>query len=120
MTIQEAIGRIDSLMHNTYSDHDKRKWLSNVDGQIKLQLVDTHDGASGTPFRPYGDQDALLLAEPPFDAMYLHYLQAQMHYHNGEFDRYNNAIAMFQSCFDSFANHYRRTHTPRGVSIRYF
>ena len=105
MMISEAIGRIDSLMHNTYSDHDKRKWLSNVDGQIKLQLVDTHDGASGTPFRPYGDQD---------------YLQAQMHYHNGEFDRYNNAIAMFQSCFDSFANHYRRTHTPRGVSIRYF
>ena len=121
MTIQEAIGRLDSLMHNTYSDHQKTIWLSEVDGQIQNQLVLTHEGGIEVPL-PYKDTDAhrQLLAPHPYDAMYLHYLQAQMHYHNGEFDRYNNAIAMFQAAFDDYSGHFHRTHRPIGGKIRYF
>ena len=121
MTIRDCIGRLDSLLHNTCTDDEKISWLSAVDGQIQLQIIDAHEGG-GTPFTPYqsGDGERTLLAQPPFDQMYLHYLQAQIHYLNGELRRYNNAITLFQSCFDSYVNHYNRTHRPLGAKFRYF
>ena len=121
MKIIEAINRIDSLKHNTYSQNDKVAWLSRLDSLVKRLIIDTHEG-SGAPFVPYesGDGDRTLLAQPPFDQMYLHYLQAQIHYQNGELNRYNNAIALFQAAFDAYANHYNRTHRPLGSKIRYF
>lgn len=121
MTLQQCIGRVDEMMHNTCSDHQKILWLSALDGQIQQQIIDTHEG-SGAPFVPYesSDGDRTLLAQPPFDQMYLHYLQAQIHYQNGELNRYNNAIALFQAAFDAYANHYNRTHRPLGSKIRYF
>ena len=41
-------------------------------------------------------------------------------YLNGEIDRYNNAMAMFQAALDDYARHYNRTHLPLGARIRYF
>ena len=115
MTVQEAIAQADSLMHNTYSDSRKRQWLAAVDGMIRQQIIATHEGSEELP----SEQESLL-ACAPYDALYLHYLQAQMHYHNAEFDRFNNANAMFQAAFDSFRNYYNRTHAPLGAAVRYF
>ena len=39
---------------------------------------------------------------------------------NGEYDRYNNAMEMYQTLWDSYVNHYRRIHMPKGGGFRYF
>ena len=44
MKIIEAINRIDSLKHNTYSRSDKVAWLSELDAMAKVEIVDTHEG----------------------------------------------------------------------------
>ena len=44
MTIQEAINKIDTLKPNSYSNADKIAWLSNLDGIIKEEIIDTHEG----------------------------------------------------------------------------
>ena len=46
MKIIEAITRIDSLKHNTYSRDDKIAWLSELDEKVKTEIIDTHYGAN--------------------------------------------------------------------------
>jgi uncharacterized OB-fold protein len=41
MTIMEAIHAIDSLKPNSYSESDKIRWLSTLDGLIKIEIIDT-------------------------------------------------------------------------------
>ena len=38
MTIREAIEKLDALVFNTYSDQEKREWLSTVDANIKREV----------------------------------------------------------------------------------
>ena len=115
MKIVEAINKIDSLMHNTYNQVDKVAWLSELDSDVKHHIIDTHEGAETVTFTGYDDSTDLqteLLVPSPFDSVYLRWLEAQIHYHNGEYDRYNNAIIMYNTAYDAFANYYNRTHKP--------
>jgi len=54
-----------------------------------------------------------LLLSAPLEECYLHFLEAQIHYCNGELARYANAMALFQTVYQSWADHYHRTHMPR-------
>ena len=122
MKIIEAINRIDSLKHNTYTQNDKVAWLSRLDSMVKSLIIDTHEGDAVT-FTGYDDKTDLnteLLVPAPFDEIYLRWLEAQIDYHNGEYDKYNNAILMYQTAYEGFQNHYNRTHMPKGESIKYF
>jgi hypothetical protein len=40
----DAINRLDTLKFNTYTNADKIAWLSQLDGKVKLQIIDTHEG----------------------------------------------------------------------------
>ncbi len=123
MTIIEAINRIDSLKHNTYSQSDKVEWLSTLDGMVKLHIIDNHEGADEVIFNGYDSDtnlDTELLVPAPFDSMYLRWLEAQIDYHNGEYGRYNNAILVFNTDFDGYRNYYNRNHMPTSVKMKYF
>ena len=122
MKIIEAINRIDSLKHNTYSQGDKLEWLSRVDAMVKGHIIDTHEGEEVT-FQWYNDDTDLnteLLVPAPYDEVYLRWLEAQIDYHNGEYDKYNNAIEMFHTAYDSYQNFYNRTHMPKGKKFKFF
>ena len=115
MTIMEAIAQVDSLVRNTYSQKDKVIWLSRLDHIIKTQIIDAHEGAEQVRFTGYDDStdtNTQLLVPAPFDEIYLRWMEAQIHYHNGEIDRYNIAITMYNTALDSFRDHYTRSHRP--------
>jgi hypothetical protein len=122
MKIIEAINRIDSLMHNTYTQSDKVAWLSRLDSMVKRTVLDTHEG-DAVAFSGYDDStdmQAVLLIPQPFDEAYLRWLEAQIHYHNGEYDKYNNATEMFNTFYQEYKNDYNRTHMPKGRKFKYF
>lgn len=122
MTVAEAVERIDSLKHNTYSREDKVRWLSGVDATVKKLIIDTHEGGEDVAFAGYDDStpaSTVLLVPAPFDEMYLRWLEAQIDYYNAEYGRYNNAIAMFNTSFEAYQNHYNRTHMPKGRKLKY-
>ena len=121
MKIIEAIYRIDSLKHNTYSQNDKVAWLSEVDQDVKKNIIDTHEGE--VEFSGYDDSTDLqteLLIPAPYDKAYLFWVEAQIDYHNGEYDKYNNAMDMFYEALNGFKNHYNRTHMPKGKKFKFF
>lgn len=123
MKLIEAINRIDALKHNTYTQADKVRWLSTVDSMVKNHVIDTHEGAEEVSFSGYDDNTDLqteLLMSAPYDEAYLRWLEAQIDYHNGEYGKYNNAVEMFTTVYDSFKAYYNRTHMPCGTKFKYF
>lgn len=123
MTLFEAISQINNLKPNTYSQTDKVKWLSTLDGIIKTEIIDTHEGAGQVEFNGYDDDTDLsteLIAPAPYDSVYIRWLEAQIDYANNEYDKYNNSIALYNTEYSSFARFYNRTHMPLGKKMRYF
>lgn len=115
MKIIQAINRLDALIFNTYDQPDKVEWLSKLDSMVKRHIIDTHEGGEDIVFSGYDDSTDLntqLLVPAPHDEMYLRWMEAQIHYHNGEYDKYNNAIIMFNTDFEAYQAYYTRNHLP--------
>lgn len=109
MKIIDAITRIDSLIFNTYTQQDKIGWLSDVDWDVVRNVMK----CKHTEFQGYGSDTDLqteLLIPAPYDKAYLLWMEAQIHYYNAEYDRYNNAIVMFNKQFSEFAAFWNREH----------
>ena len=122
MKIIEAINRLDSLKHNTYTQSDKVEWLSRLDSMVKKNVIDTHEGDEVT-FTGYDDSTDLqteLLIPEPYDEAYLRWMEAQIDYTNGEYSKYNNSIDMFNTSYNNFVNYYNRTHMPKGNKFKFF
>ncbi len=122
MTIREAIQRTDALLVNTYSLKDKLEWLNAAEWNIKNRAVEGHEESNHVFFMPYDeytDMDTVLLAPPPFDELYLRWLEAQIHYHNDEMDRYNAAIILYNRAFNAYADYFKRNHMPRSRGKRF-
>ena len=115
MTIIEVINRLNDLKHNTYTQSDKVEWLSRLDSMVKKHIIDAHEPDEELIFTGYDDTTDLqteLLVPSPHDEMYLRWLEAQIDYHNGEYDKYNNAIIMFNAAYEAYQSYYTRNHLP--------
>lgn len=124
MTVSQAIDRTDRLKPNSYSYADKLVWLSQLDGAVMREIINAYADGADTEFIPYTDigssPDTPLLAESPYDEMYIHYLCAQIDYANCEYDRFNNSNGMFESAYSAFRNAYNRTHTAKEKKKNYW
>lgn len=124
MTITEAIARVDALKPNRFETIDKVKWLSELDGKIKIEVIDTHEGAEIGNFIPYNEQTDLnnteLLAKEPHENIYVLWLEAKIDYYNAEYNRYNNSSIAFNSAYSEFVRYYHKTHMPKATKIKYF
>lgn len=123
MTLIEAINRINILKPNTYSQEEKVKWLSNLDGIIKKEIIDTHEGAEGVVFNGYDeftDLSTVLLVPAPYDDVYLRWLEAQIDYANGEYARFNNVVQAYNDAYSAYFRDYNKTHMPLGKKFKFF
>ena len=122
MKVIEAIQKVDALKPNNYSQEDKIKWLSTLDGIIKTEIIDTHEGGSEVIFNGY-DMNSLeteLLVPAPYDEIYIKWLEAQINYNIGEIGKYNNSMTMYNTAFSTFERYYNRKHMPKGHKFKYF
>jgi hypothetical protein len=117
-----AINQLDAVKPNTYGQSDKIRWLSNLDGMIKAEIIDTHEGADKVTYKPYTMESLMteLLVGAPYDDIYVKWLEAQVDYANGEYVKYNNSISTYNAAYDAFARHYNRTHMPVQKEFTHF
>ena len=122
MTILGAINHLDAVKPNGYKQTEKIKWLSTLDGIIKAEIIDTHEGADKVTFTGYTENSLRqeLLVKPPYDDIYIKWLEAQIDYANGEYGKYNNSITLYNTAYDAFARYYNRTHMPIGNKFTNF
>ena len=120
--IIEAMDGVDKLLYNTYTAGQKAAWLSKLDAMVWEQILKPREGGETVPFPGYTgdtDRDTVLLVPSPYDSLYLRWLEAQIHYHNGEIPRYNNAITLFNTEYNAYAAACTRAHPPAGGSKRF-
>ena len=123
MKLGDAISRLDELKPNGFSRGQKIFWLSALDSTVKEEIIDRHEGAEKVSFAPYDEQsaeDTELLVPSPYDEVYLRYMEAQIDYANGEYERFNNSSAMYAAAWSAYERFYNRSHMPLGERKRYF
>lgn len=122
MTIIEAINHTDKVKPNAYSQQDKVRWLSTLDGVVKNEIIDTHEGGEDVVFKGYNDETLLtteLLIPAPYDDVYIRYLEMQIDYANNEYNKYNNTSVAYNTAFSAFEKYYNRDHMPRSKGTRF-
>lgn len=122
MKIIETINHVDEVKPNSYSQTEKIRWLSTLDGTIKAEIIDNYEGAESISFEPYTEDSLLreLLVPHPYDEVYIRWLEAQIDYANGEYGKYNNSITMYNTAFAAFVRYYNKTHKPITKKFTHF
>ena len=95
-----VLGQVDGTLPNGYTDAQKRHWLTQAEGFCALEM-----GASAPAAL---EDDTVLTAQMPYDGLYCRYVEAQIHYANGEMSRYNNAMAAWNELFLSWRDYLAR------------
>ena len=90
LTAGAVLRQVDALLPNGYTAEEKLRWITQAEGLIRSAVYGLDSAVSLT------EADALT-APVPYDELYCHYVEAQIHYCNGEMSRYNNAAAMWNS-----------------------
>lgn len=106
-TMNSVIEYIDRVKPNVYSDDDKYRWISTLEGRISTEVFG--QWAPITYTLP-DDADTELMLMAPFDDIYALYVAAMIDFHNREYSDYNNTVLMFQERMDALKAWYIRNH----------
>lgn len=127
MTAGEAIERADSRRPDNRVDaEEKQRWLRTLDGQLRQQAQRCGSrfydavGADLAVWEHGLPDDTPLMVGPPYEAMYIHYLCAQLDLMLGETERYNNEAEQYDRLAAAWASWLRRHTRPRiRLSLRW-
>lgn len=120
MYVAEAIKEADRLKPNSYSESDKVKWLSDLDGIVFEEIICRHLDKDGNPitesFSGYDEDTDInsteLLVTYPYSNVYLYWMKMQIDYNNEEFTKYNNDKTLFNTAYLAFMDYYNRNYMP--------
>ena len=119
----DAINEIDSIKPNTYSQQEKIRWISILDGNIKKEIIDTHEGAENVTFNGYDNNTDIsteLLVPAPYDDIYIRWLEMQIDYANADLVKYQNSMTLYNNAYSNFEKYYNRNNMPKGKKIKFF
>ena len=98
MTINDCVTYVDSIEPNAYKNEQKARWVRECEGKVYTQvfLQQTFDFPDLTPWAMLGME---LAVPAPYNKLYPRYLQAMIHYANGEYDRYAASMQLFNEAW---------------------
>ena len=115
LTAAQVLHQVDTLLPNQYGEDRKRRWLTQAEGFVIREILHRCAGTEDLPVPDALSDDDVMLVPAPYDELYRHYVESQIHYANGEIDRCNNAATAWNNGLLTYRDFYFRTHTPIGV-----
>ena len=115
MTVNIAIANAAELYPDTFSDMQKARWISELDGKISRETLHKND------FEPYDfpkDGNRELLVKAPYDNIYELYIIAMSQFHSGELASYGATAAVFGRAYEEFRKNYIRNNIPPEAEVR--
>lgn len=131
MTISDVLAMVDELKPNSYDENAKITWLSELDGRVFNDVILTHvhdlvDDGEGNMVEPTftgydetSENEELLIPDTYAD-VYRNWLFAQIDYANGEIDRFNNSMLMYNNSLKEFYDWYNRNNKPLQKPLKVF
>lgn len=111
MTLSQVIQTVDEVKPNAFSSETKTTWLNEVEGMVQTQVF-LWASEEIISYAYDTDKDVELLVKPPHDKLYPAYLEARIDYANGEYNKYQNAMQMFNEFFGEFMRWFALTYRP--------
>jgi hypothetical protein len=131
MTINDILTQVDEIQPNTYDENIKIAWLSELDGRIFNDVILTHEhdlveDEEGNLVEPEfvaydeNSENEELIIPNTYADIYRHWLFAQIAYSNGEVDRFNNSMVMYNSSLKEYYDWYNRNNLPIQKPLKVF
>lgn len=117
MKLSKIISFCDAIKPNAFGHEAKATWISECEGIIHTEvfLLQPEDFEP----LPTDGTDVQLSVKPPHDKLYQYYLCAMIDFANGEYDKYQNTLAMFNRCLNEYCRWYCDNLRPAdGQAIR--
>ena len=113
MKIKEAIRRTDLAKPNAFEEELKFLWLTALEGQIAADvfLMAPAETEQFDYSYPAG-LDMELLVKPPYDELYVLYLEAKIDAENGEYNKYQNSLQLYNNAYGNFLRWFAGTYDP--------
>ena len=111
LTLKDCIDFVDGIEPNDYTEGQKTAWVSEVEGMVITDVL-LRPVREFTPLDYGQDKDRPLAVLPPHDKLYRDYLQARIHFANGEYDRYSGSMALFNAEWGEFVRWFARNYSP--------
>ena len=111
MRIAEVLRLADSVKPNAFSEEAKLSWLNEAEGlvQTEVMLLATDEVIV---YRWPEDAETELLVKPPHDKLYTAYLYAMIDFANGEYNKYQNTMQIFNAHFGEFMRYFAERYRP--------
>lgn len=93
MTAGQVLTQVDSLLPNAYTREEKLRWLLQAEGTLIREVLRPVDRETSVPEKL--EESTVLVAGTPYDGLYDLYVQAQIHYADGDMAHWNNAMALW-------------------------
>lgn len=113
MTIREIIEQVDENKPNAFTQKKKLEWIGELDGKIALNvmLMDILEAQRFRYVYPEG-LEVKPLVEFPHDTLYELWLGAKIDFANGEYNKYQNSMELFNACYGDFVRWFASTYEP--------
>ncbi|MGN0134959.1 MAG: hypothetical protein ACI4AO_09545 [Anaerotignum sp.] len=118
MTARELLTTIDQMRPNAFTDGEKLHFLNTIEGRIYTEILNRAEGNDLTfiPFQE-GEEEKELIVQIPYTYIYIYYLAAMIDFYNGDSDRYNDTMVLFNQEWEDYAAYYRQTHKPKQTNL---
>lgn len=116
ITAHEIVEETDAIRDNTIPDDQKYKWLSRFEKELseKLYRFYTPDVSVTEDVTATTE----LSVPEAFSDLYVSYLASKIDYANGEIDRYNNDLQLFNYYKQTFEEWFNVSHTSN-ITAKY-
>lgn len=111
--IREIIEAVDACKPNAFAEKEKLKWLAELDGKIAADvfLMSIEDVQAMNYCWPE-DLETETLVRFPHDDLYRLWLMAKIDFGNGEYEKYQNTMAMYNAAYSNFVRWFASTYDP--------
>lgn len=111
MKLSEVIARVDDIKPNAFTEAAKTMWINECEGlvQTEVMLLCVDDVVQ---YDYETDAQTELLVKPPHHKIYWTYLSALIDFANGEYNRYQNTMQLFNNYFGEYMRWYALHYRP--------
>lgn len=120
MTLKDLIKHVDDIKPNAFSPEVKTAWVNEIEGMVQTKVLLISDVETVFSYDWKTDKNVTLAVDPPHDKLYAPYLMAKIDFANGEFDRYQNSMQMFNQFWNEFMCWFGDTYRPADIVRRVY
>lgn len=112
MKLREVIELADDLKPNAFSVRAKVFWLDRLEGTYATEIFLMAPAEQAQLRLTQEDMERELLIDPPYDDLYLLWLEAKIDEANGEYNKYENSMRIYNARLGSFLGWFKNAWDP--------